>query len=660
MPRDRPEAQAALTTALTRVDDVLARLPPELSGGLPSWDLVPHAELEAVVGSVLHAVREFAANALAERDAAEAQERERVTARDAAARQLVCRQKGQQARAVLVDLAARQDQLDALAERVAVARRASCVAGDVRALADAAARTSAARQRASAAARRVGELGPGVDVSDGAATQRLARTLSGFDACLAEEAALDEALAKAQRRRTAQEQEAADAQQAQASLEADVARLVVASAEVAEQQQVAGVAAAALPQAQLDVDEAMRLLRFRTGLDLLTSQLSDARERARVADDAARIAQAGWLNLRQEHLDGLAARLATGLVDGAPCPVCGSSRHPSPADLAAAVPDEVVAAAETEWADRRADFAEAQRDVAAREGQVLALREQVGASDRDAVLLSADLAAARNRLSAVEAHTHALAALGERANRLAGELTSVHAQHDRARRAMQQTFGRLDAMRAEAERTERDLSERRRRHTEGCPCATTSRDEPGAAARHTEVANALADLLDATRCGAEAAQYESAIALAVADRLADNGFGSVAAARAAIVPEDALTGQERRLAQAERERVQAQTVLDDPEVARALSDGEANLVALDAELAQVRRTRHLADRTSALAEQGDRDLTHLRVLVGLHAQRLPASPSGTPPWRGWPTRRAGWGRTTPCGCGCPPTCWPPG
>ena len=52
------------------------------------------------------------------------------------------------------------------------------------------------------------------------------------------------------------------------------------------------------------------------------------------------------LQLRERHLEGIAAELASSLHDGGPCPVCGSTEHPSLAEPAddAVVPSQVAAA----------------------------------------------------------------------------------------------------------------------------------------------------------------------------------------------------------------------------------------------------------------------------------------------------------------------------
>ena len=37
--------------------------------------------------------------------------------------------------------------------------------------------------------------------------------------------------------------------------------------------------------------------------------------------------------LRNERVDSMIAELAAALVDGDPCPVCGSSEHPDPSEV---------------------------------------------------------------------------------------------------------------------------------------------------------------------------------------------------------------------------------------------------------------------------------------------------------------------------------------
>ena len=621
------ETKSALDADLTRVDDVLARLPPELMGELATWDTVAECDLDAVLGRLVDEVREQAATALAERDTTEAHERDRLAAHEQAERQVVCRHRGQHARDTLAALDARRGELDTLAESLAAGRRAAAVAGDMRALADAVARQAAARERNAAAEAEVADLGLAVAVTDHSHAQALLDSVTGFDGCLAEAAALTEALAAARRRVARQEAHVASALDRRCKVEAEIERLVEAATTVTRHAEEARVIAAARHDAQRHVDELTNLLRRRRDLLALEDHLSALRARAQDAVEAALDARCRWLDLRQEHLDGMAARLAADLVDGRPCPVCGSARHPRPADPAHALPDDVVAAAESAYAEGQGELETAQTQVANVEGRALVLQSELADEGRDTQTLSADLVAANlvaanQRRDAAEASMDRLAHYRELAEALEAELDAAREQREHAEGTAQEAAGRLGAMRGELHRTQRELTERLDRHTGGCPCAwPTSSDLDETVDRHASVAAAFAGLVDSMRALWAAQEHAGGTAEATATQLSEKGFGSVREASAALLPEDTLSAHERVLAQAERERVQAQTVLLDPEVAAALEHSGVDVVTVATELAQARQARQRADRTHTIAEQCDRDLTHLRVLVAERVAR---------------------------------------
>lgn len=81
------------------------------------------------------------------------------------------------------------------------------------------------------------------------------------------------------------------------------------------------------------------------------------------AQRSALQAKADWLALRETRLAGIAAELAGQLADGQGCPVCGSAKHPAPAEQAESA---VTAADERAAAQRHETLEEAGRSAAAR------------------------------------------------------------------------------------------------------------------------------------------------------------------------------------------------------------------------------------------------------------------------------------------------------
>ena len=138
-------------------------------------------------------------------------------------------------------------------------------------------------------------------------------------------------------------------------------------------------ATAGLPGAQAADEAAESRLVAGEQRDLLVPRRLDAADRLRASTDAAQSARERWLGLRQARLDGMAAELATGLVDGTGCPVCGSADHPQPAaaalDAVSRDQEDAATATCTATDDERASAAAA---VAALDAALSAARAAAG------------------------------------------------------------------------------------------------------------------------------------------------------------------------------------------------------------------------------------------------------------------------------------------
>ncbi|WP_336646629.1 SMC family ATPase [Microbacterium sp. USHLN186] len=232
----------------------------------------------------------------------------------------------------------------------------------------------------------------------------------------------------------ARERERADAVAAMAAASARVDELT------GEQEQLPDRIAALIGERDASRREGDRVDAAVHAVDATRQRLDGAREAERLEAEVAAAARAevdageehtraqnALSTLRRRRLDGYAGELATALVDGEPCAVCGSVRHPSPAAHTDPVSADDIAAAE-------------------------AIRDAAAAAERT---VSRTLAA----------HTAAHAAATARADgrsrvQAEGELTQALAVQKAAEAAAARTI-RLDAEVAQLQQTAAGLVEQR-------------------------------------------------------------------------------------------------------------------------------------------------------------------------------------------------------
>jgi len=388
-----------------------------------------------------------------------------------------------------------------------------------------------------------------------------------------------------------------------AAVDAELARLAAQADEAAARSQAAAAALdeAADRRASLDADlTAARAAAERAGRlaaeaqtartraakaaerDRLAAELDGARERRAQAVDAEQQAHAAWLDLREQRLAGMAAELAAGLRPGEPCAVCGATEHPAPAH--ATPPTELAPLdarpAKAPLADREraaqaaheqaaAQRAGAEQEVARIEASVAAARAVAGAEPADA------LAATAERREAELSAAHAAAAKLAGAERALAALAAQVAAHEQARGEAAQAEAAARATHAER-------------------LAALSADRARVEQARGE-APSVADRAQALRAEAEAGEQEAAAREA--------GFPAAEAARAALLPDDAMAALAERIAAYDSGLAERRARAQDAELLDAAASEPLDLPALEAQARAAVEADERAASRLALAEQ---------------------------------------------------------
>lgn len=136
---------------------------------------------------------------------------------------------------------------------------------------------------------------------------------------------------------------------------------------------------------------------------------NDAFAANNLADQQVNLAKAAVLELRHRQISGMAARLAGGLEDGAPCPVCGSSDHPTPAQPSEnAVSDGEVTAAEAVFEKVTSSAKKAAVALTSAQGELQKLVDKAGAAADDPEAARKAATQSKEALAAANAHAKSI------------------------------------------------------------------------------------------------------------------------------------------------------------------------------------------------------------------------------------------------------------
>ncbi|MEP6815946.1 MAG: SbcC/MukB-like Walker B domain-containing protein, partial [Marmoricola sp.] len=340
-------------------------------------------------------------------------------------------------------------------------------------------------------------------------------------------------------------------------------------------QQVADVReeAALVPEARQRVSElAIRVLAFATA-DELDYQVGAARRKYDAQRELTIGLKEQLVDLRESRLQGMAAELATAMVVGEHCPVCGSHDHPAPASAAPGAPTRSDEQALRDRVDDAEIVQEAHADqvrgyqsrlVAAREGagpgtsdEIRADLEQARAAASAALASAAELAATERRLAeTTRSELDATATLGT----LDADLRVAREQKSAAETSVAALNDQLAKILGSAPGDAPDLDALIRRHEESAILLATARDA----------------LVEQAR-GADRARESAAAAVRAAGAA---GFDDLGTALDAVLAEHETADLQVRTEARQLAETEAAMVLADPAVREAAAAAAPDVPAL--------------------------------------------------------------------------------
>ena len=530
--------------------------------------------------------------------------------------------------AKLAELTASQETVASDRERARSARRALAVAPFDAAVAEASARLESAGDQVSALSPALGEdasvvpesLTPQAVAALGERAQEMrdeaTRTRGSLEEALAVERSLPEARARIESLRSRREQASASI----ASIEAEREELPQRIEQGAQALRLMRADADTLPEAASALRAINERLDASMQADLLRAALLGASDELREATAAAKLANAAAADGHDLWIAQSASALARELEEDAPCPVCGSTTHPTPAPAA----DGEITREQVAALDQARDRAEAAlRDAQARHQdlvrRIAQLNEVAGAptptleTERDrAAELVATLEALSPQIADIEA---ALAQERARLDGLTDALSRAREGAASLASTLQERESALAAAlgRVEAERAGFESLDARAAHLDAR--AHRAALLTGAC---TEWENARAALVKAQR--------------SLADALTQQGL-EADSWRSLLLPLPRVEALEARVAAHDKELFAAREALASERLTRAASVPAPDLVALTEASRKADEDAVSAARASGKLEQHCAQLDAARASLGQVLDALAQAREQTGPIR---------------------------
>ena len=367
-----------------------------------------------------------------------------------------------------------------------------------------------------------------------------------------------------------------------------------------------------LPQARVDRDAALARCDAAMRAEALDTRLAASKQAVVEATKAVESAKAHAAAQHRAWLEATAGSIVAELVDGEPCPVCGSPEHPAPADPEAGS----VSRAQVEQVDAERARADEHLTERVREHSDLE-REHRTALEASGMRPLAELDGA---LAGAAEHLQSLARASRPLSELTEQLAGFAKETAAMRDALETDRTALAEDRARLEAAQNALEQDRAR------CADACGEHATVAARHHALLG-IADAAESARSHLAAVRTAAREATSASDdlgkALAAAGFTTASQAEQAILPAAELTALAEAVdrIRADRERVR-HALTEDPRICALTGEETADVAGARRLQEAAEKTRETALAAHATASEAHRHLEEALEAVDRAAVRL--------------------------------------